>query len=51
MKMPYLWSTIKRGKVKVKSKKQHRLLHGRHLSHTHVYRSGKSKKVYRKRWP
>jgi len=37
----YLYSTIKRGKVKVTSLKQHRLLEGRKLPHTHVYRKGK----------
>ena len=34
----YEYSTIKRGKVKVKSEKQHELLHARNLPHTHVYR-------------
>lgn len=44
----YLYSTIKRGTVKVTSKKQHALLHVRHLPHTHVIKS-RSGKIYRKR--
>jgi hypothetical protein len=42
----YLYSTIHRGKVKVTSVKQHRLLEGRKLPHTHVYASGRRKRVY-----
>lgn len=34
----YEYSTIKRGKVKVTSERQHILLHTRNLPHTHVYR-------------
>lgn len=44
----YLYSTIHRGKVKVTSEKQHRLLEGRHLPHTHVYRD-QNGKIVRKR--
>jgi hypothetical protein len=44
----YLYSTIHRGKVKVTSEKQHRLLEGRGLPHTHVYRT-ESGKIVRKR--
>jgi len=44
----YLYSTIKRGKVKVTSKKQHQLLHARNLPHTHVYRVGN--KIVKRRW-
>ena len=44
----YLYSTVKRGKVKVTSQKQHRLLHGRKLPHTHVYQ--KDGKIVRERW-
>ena len=40
-KCRYLYSTIRRGKVKVRSEEQHRLLHGRGLDHTHVYRCGR----------
>jgi hypothetical protein len=35
----YLYSTIKGGKVKVTSNKQHKLLHARNLPQTEVYRS------------
>ena len=49
-KWKYMYSTIHRGKVKVTSKKQHRLLEGRKLPHTHVYTDGrghrKLKRVY-----
>jgi hypothetical protein len=44
----YLYSTIKRGKVKVRSAKQHRLLHAKKLPHTHVYRYGN--KIIKRRW-
>lgn len=45
--MSYQYSTIKRGKVKVTSDKQHKLLHFRKLPHTHVYKtsSGKLRKL------
>jgi len=41
----YLYSTTKRGTVKVTSAKQHRLLEGRELPHTHVYRRSDGKIV------
>ena len=47
----YLYSTIKRGKVKVTSRKQEMLLEARKLPHTHVYRKGSKlirKRVYSK---
>lgn len=50
VELEYLYSTIKRGTVKVTSAKQHQMLHARRLPHTHVYRS-KSGKIYRERWP
>ena len=44
----YLYSTIRRGKVKVTSNKQHRLLHARNLPHTEVFRSKKGN-IYHER--
>lgn len=48
MAKKYLYSTIRRGKVKVISEKQHALLEARKLAHTDVYMS-KSGKKYKKR--
>jgi hypothetical protein len=39
-KWRYVYSTIKRGRIRVKSRSQHILLHSRNLSHTHVYKRG-----------
>jgi len=47
-KKRYQYSTIKRGKVKVTSKKQHKFLHVHDLPHTHVYRQGN--KTVKERW-
>lgn len=41
----YAYSTIKEGTVKVTSDKQHRLLEGRKLPHTHVYADGSTRRV------
>lgn len=41
----YVHSTVKGGSVKVTSDKQHRLLEGRKLPHTHVYADGSTKRV------
>lgn len=41
----YVYSTIKGGNVKVTSDKQHKLLEGRQLPHTHVYSDGSTKRV------
>ena len=43
----YLYSTIHRGKVKVTSMQQHKLLEARKLPHTHVYK--KDGKIIRER--
>lgn len=41
----YKYSTIRDGRVKVTSRKQHMLLEARKLPHTHVYESGRRKRV------
>ena len=47
-KRKYLFSIIRGGKIRVTSKKQHKLLHSIGAAHTHVYRS-KNGNIYRKR--
>ena len=44
-KKEYDYSTIRDGKVKVTSKRQHMLLEARKLPHTHHYRDGSTKRV------
>lgn len=44
-KKEYAYSTIRDGKVKVTSRKQHMLIEARGISHTHVYRDGSRKRV------